>query len=334
MEALVHRDELEISPFVSTWHPMLAQLGPSVTVSTLAQSLGSAIKAGRQNGREVYDLAKKILEAVTGARLSESILSDMQTAVLESVQVKDDTDIEYLIPLVRVATQHSELSIATLNYDTVVENLCKRHNFPCSDGIDDSDRSHQARRVMAFHNEGIRLYKLHGSTSWKYHLGQKVVSHVEDGVPTYTGEHVVRFGGRNKLTAHWPFFELFWYWRESLKSAKVLWIIGYSFRDDHVNEAIINWLGSDDSRQIAIVDPYFEAPFNHPLRGYIGTVSTDFEGDLTSDPSTPTGYRTVPIPDEKVRIAILRAQAGPALLALEQSYPNLPLAFARESSRK
>jgi hypothetical protein len=78
---------------------------------------------------------------------------------------------------------------------------------------------------------------------------------MEKGSRDYLGQRLaVIFGGRNKLTAEGPFLDLLVKFKENLDSHSHLLVIGYSFRDEHINQCIVRWLGTDVSRSITIVD--------------------------------------------------------------------------------
>ena len=65
----------------------------------------------------------------------------------------------------------------------------------------------------------------------------------------------VIFGQRNKLTAEGPFLDLFSRFQDALMVANELVIIGYSFRDHHVNESIARWFNCESTRTITLVTP-------------------------------------------------------------------------------
>jgi hypothetical protein len=64
----------------------------------------------------------------------------------------------------------------------------------------------------------------------------------------------VIFGGRNKLTAAGPFLDLLAKFKEVLNKHSRLLVVGYSFRDEHVNQCIARWLGTGASRVVTIVE--------------------------------------------------------------------------------
>lgn len=81
----------------------------------------------------------------------------------------------------------------------------------------------------------------------------------------------VIFGAGNKLRAGGPYLALLRGFEESLEVSQGLLIVGYSFRHDHVNAILTNWLNSDNLRQIVVLDK-----------------SADRFGDIPSDLSART----------------------------------------------
>jgi SIR2-like domain len=129
---------------------------------------------------------------------------------------------------------------------------------PLSTGIEDMENG----TLVDWPEEGVRLMKLHGSVDWAWHDAQ-----VEDGyLPfDYVGsvespdDRVARpamiFGQRGKLRAEGPFLTLFAEFEEQLARCNHLISIGYSFRDDHVNEVLRRWIDEDIGRKVTVVDP-------------------------------------------------------------------------------
>ena len=61
------------------------------------------------------------------------------------------------------------------------------------------------------------------------------------------------FGEGAKLRADGPFLELLLEWASDLNDAEALLVIGYSFRDPHVNVTIANWFNAKPDRAIVVV---------------------------------------------------------------------------------
>jgi len=62
------------------------------------------------------------------------------------------------------------------------------------------------------------------------------------------------FGGRNKLTAKGPFLSLLTAFDQKLTMSHKLTAIGYSFRDEHINEYIGRWMNRDNQNVLRIIN--------------------------------------------------------------------------------
>ena len=117
-------------------------------------------------------------------------------------------------------------------------------------------------------NVKVVVLKLHGSVDWTYHivprssrtpLRSKVVGACVAG--KRNREPAIIFGQGNKLTAKGPFLRLFRVFQERLERSKHMVIIGYSFRDEHINEIITQWMNADERRTLTVVSrSRFESP--------------------------------------------------------------------------
>jgi hypothetical protein len=64
------------------------------------------------------------------------------------------------------------------------------------------------------------------------------------------------FGGaENKLSSAGPFLQFLYRFERSLFSAGRLLIIGYSFRDPHINAVLRRWYLTRGGAKMAVVDP-------------------------------------------------------------------------------
>ncbi len=68
---------------------------------------------------------------------------------------------------------------------------------------------------------------------------------------------MVIFGQHNKLTAEGPFLDLLKRFDEQLQNSDLLTVVGYSFRDSHINFYISKFLNQYGGK-IRIVDPGFK----------------------------------------------------------------------------
>lgn len=174
----------------------------------------------------------------------------------------------YLQPLVDLG-RRDWVAVATLNYDRTVEIQAGHAGIDCPTGVE----AWVDRGEWTWPDAGVRLLKLHGSIDWQVeqrHSGEDVLEQyrikVVDPGQTASTPAVI-FGGRNKLRAEGPFLELLAEFDKMLRSAEGLVVVGYSFRDEHVNEILKRWINNDTRRRIVAVDPSFperrgpEAPF-------------------------------------------------------------------------
>ena len=189
--------------------------------------------------------------------------ADLMIQVLKDITwIESQDDVEYLRPLARLAKTDGNLVVASLNYDNSVELACEAEGAGCQTGIEEWSRTGN----VTVRGEGLHLLKLHGSIDWRLAkrwpspempLPYVAVERVVD-VPGTTYEPALIFGQRNKLTAEGPFLALLRAFEKSLEQSSHLTVIGYSFRDDHVNTHISRWLNQDDSHFLTVVDPNFD----------------------------------------------------------------------------
>jgi hypothetical protein len=148
-----------------------------------------------------------------------------------------------------------------LNYDNTVELAGASAGI----GIDTGFQAWSKLGTFKAKAGKVFLLKLHGSINWE--LSSNKMS-IDRPLPSqsikevYLGQENFRqfrpaivFGGKNKLTVKGPFLRLLQAFDNHLSKADVLWVIGYSFRDEHVNEYIGNWFNNDPNRRINIVNP-------------------------------------------------------------------------------
>lgn len=169
-----------------------------------------------------------------------------------------DPRFDYLADL---ASSMRGQTIVTLNYDDALEHMPGRAmTFQI-------DSSPTARPVAPGFpaNAVLRLIKLHGSLVWRRDNSTGDVeampypwSYRND--PEAWNGHTpgVIFGAGNKLRADGPYLALYQEFLTALSKAHQVIVIGYSFRDAHVNEALRRWVleqaQDDDLLRIGCLD--------------------------------------------------------------------------------
>jgi len=231
LDQLASRDQLELAPFAGPWHPRVTEL--------------CAIENG----------------------LLATTLNAILQRLYKVLWVTDATKTEYLDPLRGVLDKCGKLTITTLNFDNVVELFAQTHEIPIQTGV---GKAYDPRRGYQFNFEasGLNLIKLHGSLNWVLHdwLKEGAATHlvphrfvVSHGSPfdgaMLRARPAILFGG-DKLTTEGPYLELLQYFQAALAEAGILTVVGYSFRDDHVNAQIARFLNRSTAPQVNVIDPH------------------------------------------------------------------------------
>lgn len=66
------------------------------------------------------------------------------------------------------------------------------------------------------------------------------------------------FGLGSKLRSDGPFLAMLVEFDRLLASTEWLTIVGYSFRDDHINAALTRWMNGSSARRLSVIDPDIE----------------------------------------------------------------------------
>ena len=281
VELLAERDELEVTPFVASWHPAVdawdtqSKSAPAFFNDNLQKAIFGSPSFGGA-GKLITDL----IDARTGSAADGATYRRLATAML--VQLRElvattPKDVDYLAPLTE-AGQQEGLTIATLNYDLSIEQSAEAVGSPCTTGVENWLRSGR----WQWPDEGIRLLKLHGSIDWAWaetqartgHMPQRAIFLAHELERSDQWQPALVFGQRGKLRAEGPFLSLLGELETLISRANRLIIIGYSFRDDHVNEIIQRWTSEDIGRTITVVDPQWpERFYGRPSYEFRGTMS-------------------------------------------------------------
>lgn len=310
VELLAERHTLEVSPFVSAWHPAVDGLDrrPAKAPGLFDSQFQSAItdaESHHKPSKLIIDLVETLSKAspdgATYAELARLMLSELRGLIAITPKAS-----HYLDPLAEAARDRP-LTVATLNYDLTVEHACRGLDVSCSTGISEW----LAEGAWRWPEQGVGLLKLHGSIDWVWereergdgHLPVELIRVVEDATNERQPPALV-FGQRGKLRAAGPFLSLLAEFERHLSHSKELLVIGYSFRDEHVNELIRRWSWEDINRTITVVDPDWPQSF----RGNWEDFRAQLETYLVPSPSREGEF----LP----RLQIRREKCGAALRVL------------------
>jgi hypothetical protein len=264
---LSERNTSEISPFVGSWHSLVEEFdridqnyqGRNRFIDELINSLARSRRPSPPELKREFEKALSQTKSMPGGG---SIFKELKTVIIEILKtitwIKSPEPIAYLNPIINKAINESRLVVATLNYDNSIEYLAQKKGLICNLGIDNWAKT----GLIDIQKDCLHLLKLHGSMDWYIGFSSE---------PEYLSPPIKRskqplsdsfppaiiFGQRNKLTAEGPFLDLLIAFREELRKVNKLIIIGYSFRDEHINTYIINWLANNNDNCLKIIDPGF-----------------------------------------------------------------------------
>lgn len=291
VEMLSDRDSLEIAPFVANWNPSLDELAftsrmPSFWGSNFKREIAGSFDSGLER---VFAEGVRALTRNGGSGGVFARLGQAMVAALEQCLVIEAGSSDYLAPLGQLTPRPGR--VATLNYDRGVELMGESTGQRISTGITEWDGGNLSWGWDP--TADVQLLKLHGSLDWRVVVENDRDGHVVDAPPRLQklserrfatvdrasgerpelGELGVVFGQRGKLRSEGPFLAMFAEFERWLSETDRLIVIGYSFRDDHINSLIRRWFNRGPIGGLCIIDPAFPASVHGAGRG-------DFRRDL------------------------------------------------------
>jgi hypothetical protein len=284
IETLASRSRLSIAPFIASWQPLVAEAERTAAAAErfvspeqqLAKLLETAIQAKFEETQVPVgssaafrtlpsrDAVENFIRELLGASdATQLVFAGLAEAVLEALvrilRLEHPEKVRYLAPLVDLFRAQEHLTVATLNYDLTIEMLGDLLGTPVDTGMSDWPLKERLR-----FGAGLKLLKLHGSIDWKL-TRHPVVASGFAKLPYESVRHqkgiepdtpAVIFGAGNKLRAGGPYLALLRSFEEALDASQALLIIGYSFRDDHVNAILTSWMNTDEARRMVILDKF------------------------------------------------------------------------------
>lgn len=176
--------------------------------------------------------------------------------------------------LEELSKKNPQIEIFTTNYDVVIESALKKAQLSgeiitgrntsgilntldvsCWAGNNDSKTAEPLKRFdssIALRQQKIRLTKLHGSIDWV----RRIDDEISVGNPTFTGKHenhVLIYPGYKGVPEEEPFKLFHMHFEKELKKAKAIIFIGFSFRDEHINDLIKRNISNN--AKIIVLDP-------------------------------------------------------------------------------
>lgn len=140
--------------------------------------------------------------------------------------------------------------VFTTNYDLLIEQALEQRNVPYFDGFIGSHQPFFDRRAIEDNeipNRWSRLWKLHGSLNWRFNRQTRAIfrsENCDDGDELLIHPSHLKYDASRRM----PYFIMIDRLRTFLRRQPVALVIcGYSFGDNHINEAIVEGLKINSS---------------------------------------------------------------------------------------
>ncbi len=264
---LANRSRLQIAPFIALWNEGVSSFEEEDAREGLTKVLKEVVEMTKKpvQGSD-FALKKSSLNYALRSLSQQSARDFLFTKegvikeLLHLLWLEDASKVDYFKPLIQLG-EKGPFTVATLNYDNTIELACETEGMPCTTGLESWNRFEGFKAPEI----GIELLKLHGSVSWEK-INRRQVFNKDIPMPRLQIEERARadlhrsyepaiiFGKGNKLTAKGPFLELLLAFRHRLNECEELIVIGYSFADEHINDAIWRWLNRGRHRTLKVID--------------------------------------------------------------------------------
>jgi hypothetical protein len=265
------RSDHEVTPFVAEWLRVIQEID-SHPLSVSDSDLEKTLSLDLDHGFRSSGLSEKIAQIARDINMpgDGDVFRDLERQLLQRVTkiLANPSTVDYLSPLMDLAaSQRGGLNIATLNYDTTVEMVAHQAGVSINTGF---HGWRPGESPSFFPIDGvINLLKIHGSVDWTRrrrnshspeHNTFTQFVYEDEADPMNNADPLIIVGDREKLTAEGPTLGLMRAFEKALLEADRLVVVGYSFRDAHINTVVANWLGAEAHRTITILDPGWTTP--------------------------------------------------------------------------
>jgi hypothetical protein len=178
----------------------------------------------------------------------ESAITDEIFALVSVALPSDRNAYDALAAWVGSADRAHPLNVFTTNYDLLAEQALEQHGVAYFDGFVGSREPFLDTRAMeddALPNRWARLWKLHGSVNWARLADGRVVRRA----PSPDERRLIHPSHlKYDESRRMPYLAMHDRFRALLKrSSATLLTVGYSFRDEHINELIVEGLHGNSS---------------------------------------------------------------------------------------
>jgi hypothetical protein len=223
LDELSRREEHPLYPFIGAWNPRLTQVA------------GSGFET-------VSEFRTKILEKLRREWIE---IPNYDRAGYYSGLIQFQRELNY------------PLRVFSLNYDLCVERAyqAEYREYP-ERGFEKSDErlwNHLLLEEGSPADKSLYLYKLHGSIDWRREPETGKLSYSDSSSTIKVEESALIFGTAYKLQYVDPFLFLVYQLRRWSLEARLIVVVGYGFRDEHINGILCQALRANAEKQLLAV---------------------------------------------------------------------------------
>jgi len=213
-----------------------------------------------------YSPTEFVLEGYANKKPLKDELRDF----IKEVGIVGSKNIRYMKPVLGFIAEHRPIDIFSVNYDICIEQFCNTYKKECIDGFDIKWNPKLFERTDA----DVRLYKLHGSVMWYRtdrgdYVKLPIMSHSAE-TELITGEKaetLILYPMRKWEYAE-PLLELLVELKKKLEKAKFLFVVGYSFRDEHIRRIFWDAARKNKDLVVFLISPNAHRIYHERLKDY------------------------------------------------------------------
>lgn len=259
LNSLANKDALLVSEFVERWDRTLGDFLDDFDGRAIGRNFETLVNRVlvKQQNRSMfsshdsdYENFARSMQKNSNVSLDFQGVPKFQRPLFESLYKHLTIQPESTEYLDSMVSSDDVTVIASLNYDLAIEASAKSMGLEVDYGL---DRWDQQKKVSWRGNSDVKLLKLHGSLNWTGSLEDITIRH--DEIKSHESRVMIFGGVSNKLSAEGPFLQFLGKLENALNDAEVIVIIGYSFRDAHINSLLQRRRLNKRKTKMIVIDP-------------------------------------------------------------------------------
>ena len=280
------RDDKIKTPLENSRNKQIKNYRKQITDKNVEELLNDLIQIklylNLMNKEVEHKEVEKLIEEIQSNFLEESVLNiNYNFAILDSHKI-------FIKKILENNNSGLPINIFTLNYDMLFELVMDNMEITYVNGFNGFQK--RKFKPSLFNNQEtikqrINLIKLHGSLSWRenlqlspYGIEETQVEMKDNKIILKTAKELIIYPSKlkEKLSFGIPYSDLFRVMIEKMNNLNsVLFIIGYSFSDEHINNIITNSLSNPQLDIVIFSYRSIEEAENEYLKKLIEVAKTD-----------------------------------------------------------